>query len=215
MLQVKGYGDAYAWQHQVQLQLKQWQQSEGASVPPLQQWQQQQQAMQQALDAMPRNAAFINTMGLLYEFRALNMELSLDGRTRYAGQATALFRQVTVDSPAWLYGWLNLARIKLRTGQVDDEFSQAYLRAAQLGPWERDSMATLFEMGLATHQLLSAQQERQVQAYLVRVASARGVWFARPLVVPARSWPQLCDQLDMQPHTAVFEQICGSTGNAD
>lgn len=170
------YGEAYAIQHRVQLQLDGWRTA--SMKPDRAQWLEQKKKIDLAIAYMPDNASFHNTLALLYEYRAFRMERKGVRRLLQIIKAKTQFKLAIKASPAWVYGWLNLARIKAQTRQYDDEYVQAYERAIALGPWERDTMPVLVELGLSAHASLNKAQQLRVDVYIDRVAKAEGRYIA-------------------------------------
>ena len=214
-MQAKRTGDAYAWQFQSQSRLREWRQAKIA--PSLDEWRVQQQHMQAALQVMPHNAAFITTLGLLDEFRAFRLEKRPREAFSHALRAIALYKQAAALNPAWMYGWLNLARLKWRLGRIDDEFFDAYMHVVRLGPWEKDSMTLLLAMALTTHELFPRRRQEQMLAYLFRIAGAKRVHPERDIDMHAienlraRTWPELCRKLENMPKTPVSVLLCGQS----
>jgi len=186
------YAGAYAVQHRVYMKLESWNNA-SAGTPTARQWQVQELRMKSAIQLMPSNAAFLNTLGRLYAFRAFQM--GVDNNKKADGMnALMLFRQATRASPAWVYPWLNLALTKARLNQVDSEFGEATLKAIQLGPWEGDIMPLLVELGMRAHGSLSSTQWNMVVQYINRVVEIKGFTLRRSYAASGRS-DIICNQL--------------------
>ena len=50
--------------------------------------------------------------------------------------------------PTWPYAWVNLALVKYRLGETDDEFYHALHKADELGPWEPGVQRVIADVGL-------------------------------------------------------------------
>jgi len=58
------------------------------------------------------------------------------------------FRKAVILRPVWPYGWANLASIKYRLGQIDDEFFEALHNTVKFGPWEPGLQRLVVELWL-------------------------------------------------------------------
>jgi len=199
------YGEAYAIQHRVQLQLDGW--YAGSVVPSRAQWSTQKKAIEQAIVYMPDNASFHNTLALLYEFRAFRMERKGLRRVLQIIKAKMQFRIAIKASPAWVYPWMNMARIKSQVGQYDDEYVKAYERAIALGPWERDTMPVLIALGLHAYSSLNKSQQQRVDDYIDRVAKGEGRYIDS-LLERKKTKDRVCRSLQALNRTFAFDAIC-------
>lgn len=199
------YGEAYAIQHRVQLQLDVW--YADTIKPDRALWLEQKQAIDRTIAYMPNNAAFHNTLALLYEFRAFRMQNKGIRRDLQVIKAIMQFRQASKLSPAWVYAWMNLAQIKSRIGQYDDEYVKAYERAIELGPWEKNTMPGLVELGLKAYASLSRAQQQRVDRYIDRVAAGEGRWLGS-LLQARNTKDSVCESLQSLHRDQAFEQIC-------
>jgi len=197
------YGEAYAIQHRVQLQLDDW--YAGVIKPDRAQWLEQKKNIDRAIAYMPNNASFHNTLALLHEFRAFRMEGKGLRRLLQIIKAKMQFRIAIKASPAWVYPWMNLARIKSQIGQYDDEYVQAYERAIALGPWERDTMPVLIALGLNAYSSLNKAQQLRVDNYTDRVAKGEGRYIGGLLKDRKTS---VCNTLQSLHRTFAFDAIC-------
>ena len=50
--------------------------------------------------------------------------------------------------PSWPYAWVNLALVKYRLGETDDEFYHALHKADELGAWEPGEQRVIIDIGL-------------------------------------------------------------------
>jgi len=206
ILQAWHSGSAYAVEHRVHMKLASW--YVASAEPGRAQWRVQQMHMKQAIALMPGNALFNITLGRLYEFRAFHIERkgSVE-RNLDALKAMNRYRQASRESPTWVYPWLDMAEIKSRIGQLDDEFMVAYLHAIKLGPWEKNVMPTLVDLGLYAYTSMSEAQQGQVDAYIDRVVAGESRQIAQTL----KSWENFgydCQRLQQFKRRFAFGKLC-------
>ncbi len=88
----------------------------------------------------------------------------------YQQQGLQAYRDAIVQRPAWPYTWAELAMAKARASEVDQEFFNALERATSLGPWERQVMDTVTQLGLWYGDWLPDEVKVAVDENLVRYA---------------------------------------------
>lgn len=111
--------------------------------------------LNKARDIDPENPNLLEDLG---RFHAVRVERgkAYDPEVRATRQqALANFRQALTRRPTSGHGFINVALMKFRLGEVDQEFSQALLQAMRRGPWEPKVQLLAVELGLATWQALS------------------------------------------------------------
>jgi len=199
------YGEAYAIQHRVQLQLDVW--YADVIKPDRALWLDQKKNMDRAIAYMPNNAAFHNMQALLYEFRAFRMERKGIRRDLQVIKAKMQFRLAIKASPAWVYPWMNIANMNSRVGQYDGEYVQAYERAITLGPWEKNTMPGLIELGLKAYVSLSHAEQKRVDNYIDRIAAGEGSWVGS-LLKSRGTKDRVCRSLQTLHRLTAFEAIC-------
>ena len=64
--------------------------------------------------------------------------------------------------PTWPYAWVNLALVKYRLGETDDEFYYALHKADELGPWEPGVQRVIVDIGLHYWNSLSSDERKFV-----------------------------------------------------
>ncbi len=64
--------------------------------------------------------------------------------------------------PTWPYAWVNLALVKYRLGETDDEFYHALHKADELGPWEPAVQRVIVDIGLHYWNSLSSDERKFV-----------------------------------------------------
>ena len=75
-------------------------------------------------------------------------------------QALGHFRTALEARPAWPYAWANVARVKLRLGELDGEFDSAMRQAARLGPWERGVQLEVVRIALEADRRFAPETRR-------------------------------------------------------
>ncbi len=80
------------------------------------------------------------------------------------------YREAIRLRPAWPYGWADFAMAKSRAGEIDQEFFSALQQATRLGPWEKNVMDTVSQLGLWYQGLLPVRVRLAVDAQITRYA---------------------------------------------
>lgn len=116
------------------------------------------------------NAAFINAQGRILEWKQFTLPIGdpLARNSRLA--ALVAYRQATELRPTWPYTWGDLALIKARLGEVDNELLNALNKAFENGPWRSRVLERITQVGLLTWPQLP-EQGRQ----LTLTAIANGI----------------------------------------
>lgn len=196
--------EAFAYEHQVYSRFQAW--YDHHNVPDDDEWHQQEQLILKAIALQPHNASIKNTAGRLYEYRAYQFSpQSAAARLQYAGQAAQMYRLSIQDSPLLVYPWMNLALIKLKQGEWDQEFLQAYKKAATLGPWEESVMPVLVEIGLLVYQNMDQPAQAFIAAYIDRIADAAGPYVGNQL----HNRSAMCWRLQQIGHPQAYQRMCG------
>ena len=87
------------------------------------------------------------------------LALALEGRFAYIApknkeampsrrEAYTHYKKAISLRPTWPYAWANLALVKYRLGETDDEFYHAMHKADELGPWEPGVQSVIVDIGL-------------------------------------------------------------------
>lgn len=87
-------------------------------------------------------------------------------------QALDRFRQALEQRPTSGHAYVNVALIKYRLGEIDQEFSQSLQQAMRRSPWEPQVQLISIELGLAAWQAL-ADPARET---LKQAIQAQGQW---------------------------------------
>ncbi|TLS66759.1 hypothetical protein FEF65_09570 [Mariprofundus erugo] len=196
---------AFSYEHRVYMSFQSWYASH--QMPGEEEWQAQEALILRAIALQGRNASIKNTAGRLYEYRAYQFSpQSTALRMQYAEKAAAMYRLATHDSPMLVYPWMNLALIKMKLGQWDQEFFQAYRKAVMLGPWELAAMPVLVEIGLLVYPNMDGVSRQFISAYIDRVADGAGPMVGGQL----HNKPAMCWRLQQMGHPKAYERICGT-----
>ncbi len=130
--------------------------------PPDQEWQLAAKNMEWALRLSPKNPDYMMRMGRLYMWREY---AAPEGDAAAANdRKTALMhlRSAVRERPAWPLGWADIALVKRRAGELDDEFTYALTQAARIGPWEPGVNRAVAEAGLAAWSSLDRDMRTEV-----------------------------------------------------
>ncbi len=90
---------------------------------------------------------------------AESLRLHSDAELR---EALTDFRRALALRPSSAYTWANVALLKLRLAEFDDEFGDAAARAARLGPWEPEVQLILANVAFGAFDKLRAQERPAV-----------------------------------------------------
>ena len=77
-------------------------------------------------------------------------------------EAYAHYKKSISLRPTWPYAWVNLALVKYRLGETDDEFYHALHKADELGPWEPGVQRVIVDVGLHYWKSLSRNERKFV-----------------------------------------------------
>jgi len=197
---------AYADEHSVYMSFQHWYAT--GKAPELSQWSEQEHLIQSAIQKLQHHASFKNTAGRLYEYRAYKLSKHVADREQYAHKAAEMYRLAARDSPVWVYPWMNLAIIKMRLGQWDQEFIEAYRQAVRLGPWESSTMPALVEVGLTVYQNMDQPSQQIIGEYIDRVAAGAGPMIGSQLASRG-SRSAMCWRLQQMQKPKAYQRICG------
>ncbi|TLS78386.1 hypothetical protein FE236_01150 [Mariprofundus erugo] len=197
--------EAFSYEHRVYMSFQSWYASH--QMPADAEWRAQEDLIMRAIALQKRNASIKNTAGRLYEYRAYQFSpQSTASRMQYAEKAAAMYRLATHDSPMLVYPWMNLALIKMKLGQWDQEFFHAYQQAVMLGPWESAVMPVLVEIGLLVYQNMDAASQQFIAAYIDRVGEGAGPVIGGQL----HNKPAMCWRLQQMGQPKTYARICGT-----
>lgn len=113
-----------------------------------QDWDEIQANLSKALQHDPDNPDIHEYLALALE-GALGAQSATDEEVISSRKAAySHYKKSIAVRPTWPYAWVNLALVKYRLGEIDDEFFNAYKKAEQLGPWEPGVQKIIIEIGL-------------------------------------------------------------------
>ncbi len=99
--------------------------------------------------------------GRFAEFAPENKEAMPPRREAYAHYKKSISLR-----PTWPYAWVNLALVKYRLGETDNEFYHALHKADELGPWEPGVQRVIVDIGLHNWNSLSRDERKFVMSII-------------------------------------------------
>lgn len=141
----------------------------------LQRWQAADAYLHNALTFSPAHPDYLQALGRLSTWYLLVAEavepaqLPPTAGHDYGARGLEYFRAAVAQRPYWAYGWSELAFLKARLGQVDDEFALAMRAAVQQGPFERQVLSNVLNAGLGSWEQLTLAQQMEVHAVFRRM----------------------------------------------
>lgn len=106
-------------------------------------WASAQEKLARALKLDPTNPELLLWMGLAIEGPYRSWFSDPEEGEVARQQAAAYYRQSIQLQPTWPYAWADLATVKYRAGEVDEELFEAMQTAIQLGPYETGVLSRL------------------------------------------------------------------------
>ena len=130
------------------------------------------QAAARAVDNFPvANGNYYDHLGRIYQWHAV-FESHGDIAAQPSGlKAMEAYRHSADARPLWPYTWVQIAFIKLRMLDFDEEFDHALSKATSLGPWRPRVNTAIAEIGFQAWQDLTLSQRRLVIESWRRAAS--------------------------------------------
>lgn len=111
--------------------------------------------LNKARDLDPANPNLLEDLGRFHAFRVERGQ-AFDPEVRaMRQQALVRFHQALEWRPTSGHAYVNVALMKYRLGEIDQEFSQSLLQAMRRSPWEPQVQLLSIELGLATWQALA------------------------------------------------------------
>ncbi|NKB37214.1 MAG: hypothetical protein GKR93_08600 [Gammaproteobacteria bacterium] len=101
-----------------------------------------------ALEFDANNPESLMMAGLSYEGQYAFKETGFAKAEKGRKLALNFYRNSVHLRPAWPYGWIDLALVKYRLGELDEEFYKSILHASELGSWEPGVQKVIIEIGL-------------------------------------------------------------------
>jgi hypothetical protein len=119
-------------------------------APTAAEWRRAQEQLQRARELDPHNPVHTEALARWYERYTLRLPRSSLIAPAYLEQSAAHLRSALAARPGSPYTWANLALVKQRLAQFDDEFQAAYVNAWRLGPWEVEVQFGLAQIAFRT-----------------------------------------------------------------
>jgi hypothetical protein len=165
-------------------------------------------SLREALHFEPSNPLFVEQRARIDEMRALALQGIVLPRgdppaRAMLGDSLGGWREAARMRPGSPYAWASIALVKLRLGQMDDEFYGALERAAQFGPWEPPVQIAIADAGLAAWRRLAPAAKELVIADLER-ALLRQAPEVRRIATAHRTLPLVCAAAALPPRLAAF-----------
>ena len=115
-----------------------------------------------ALESDPDNPNIHQYLALALEGRFANTAPKNKEAMSSRREAYAHYKKAISLRPTWPYTWMNLALVKYRLGETDDEFYHAMHKADELGPWEPGVQSVIVDIGLHYWNSLSRDEREFV-----------------------------------------------------
>ncbi len=115
-----------------------------------------------ALEHDPDNPNIHQYLALALEGRFANTAPKNKEAMPSRREAYAHYKKAISLRPTWPYAWMNLALVKYRLGETDDEFYHALHKADELGPWEPGVQSVIVDIGLHYWNSLSRNERKFV-----------------------------------------------------
>ncbi|MBV1790206.1 hypothetical protein KQ940_19295 [Marinobacterium sp. D7] len=144
------------------------------------------------------NGDYWDRLGRIYEWRYINEPFGSELADASRERALEGYRASVEARPLWPHTWVQLAFVKLRLLEFDDEFDRALVQAFTLGPWRMNVQAQLAEIGMIAWPQLTPEQKAATWESMertLRYSSQR----ARPLQDLAKRaglYNELCAAVD-------------------
>ncbi len=133
---------------------------------PREDWDVAQTQLEHAIGLQASNAGMAEDLGRLHELRSRAFwknepRTDLDSSLRY-------LRRSLNARPTSPYTWANLALVKSRLGELDEELFRSVHNAAELGPWEPEVQLVLADIGFRYWNRMPAEVRSAIQAAMQR-----------------------------------------------
>jgi len=130
-------------------------------------WQMAQDSLSRALKLDPSSPRLHLNMGLALEGPYRSYFTDQDEGNIARQKAADHYRTALRLQPLWPYAWSDLANVKFRSVEIDDEFYQAVDMAIELGPWETGIQAAMIRIGMVLWHELNEQNRPSIQTAMV------------------------------------------------
>ena len=132
--------------------------------PDFESWLAVRDDLARAVQLEPRDPRALEGLGVLHAGRDAPVG---NDRSGFQEQARDYLRRAVAARPTSPYTWANLALVKYRLGETDEEFRNALRQAANYGPWEWEVQAIVADVGLAMLPELAPAERSLVEAMVM------------------------------------------------
>jgi tetratricopeptide (TPR) repeat protein len=139
-----GLADVYA--RPVINEIRKWQ--EGGRQFGEKDWVRLQTNLEKALALDPNNPDTNHFMAIALEGKYANLPPKTVDAEPARRAALNYYRKAIQLRPVWPHTWIDLALVKYRLGELDQDFYDAWHRGVELGPWEPGVQRVAAEIGL-------------------------------------------------------------------
>ena len=147
------WGLADVYYRPAKIQLRSW--SLGKIELENKDWEKLHSSLSRALELDPYNPKIHENLALALEGRFANASIKNTEVETNRKLALEHYRQSTRLRPVWPYAWSDLALVKYRLGQIDDELFTALHNAERLGRWEPGIQRVVIDLGFILWRRLS------------------------------------------------------------
>jgi hypothetical protein len=151
-------------------------------------------SLREALQFEPSNPLFVEQIARVQE---------MAGSKAAQVESLAGWREAARMRPGSPYVWASIALLKLRLGEMDDEFTGALERAARFGPWEPSVQIAIADAGLAAWRRLAPPARSLVAGTLER-ALLRQAAEIRVVAAAHGTLPLVCAGAGLPKRLAAF-----------
>jgi len=129
-------------------------------LPSDQAWRVAAQAAERATAlSVTTQGEYLDRLGRVYEWQHVTLPFGAAAATESRQKALAAYRSSIEARPLWPYTWVQLAFVKLRLLEFDQEFDHALQQASQLGPTRVRVQAPLAEISFIAWPQLDDRQQ--------------------------------------------------------
>ena len=138
--------------------LRDW--KEGQFEPSQDDWLSYQSNLEQALSFNSTNAEIYRHLGLVIQAPYTSFQLGHKDAMEARKKALDYYRQAINLRPTWPYHYSDLALVKFRLLEIDEEFYDAMYASMEFGPWEPDVQRVIAEIGMVLWNILGTQDRQ-------------------------------------------------------
>ena len=129
-------------------------------------WDKLREDLSYALEHDPDNPDIYEYLALAIEGRYADIPPENKEAMPSRREAYVHYKKSISLRPTWPYAWVNLALVKYRLGETDDEFYHALHKADELGPWEPGVQRVIVDIGLHNWNSLSRDERKFVMSII-------------------------------------------------